>query len=79
MNFTNLTEYLDTLYEREGVPSSDIIVYHKGKEVYRHTAGFQDVATGEPLRRDALYNVYSARDHLTECREHIRLSRWRTT
>lgn len=65
MNFTHLTEYLDSLYETEGVPSSDLIVYHKGKEVYRHTAGFQDVASGEPLRPDALYNVYSATKLIT--------------
>ena len=65
MNFKLLTEYLDNLYETEGVPSSDLIVYHKGKEVYRHTAGFQDVATGEPLRPDALYNVYSATKLIT--------------
>ena len=45
MNFQPLTEYLDNLFETEGVPSSDIIVYHEGKEVYRHTAGFQDVAS----------------------------------
>lgn len=65
MNFQHLTAYIDGLYKTEGIPSSDIIVYEKGKEVYRHSAGYQDVATGEPIRRDALYFMYSASKLLT--------------
>lgn len=65
MNFQHLTAYIDGLYQSEGIPSSDIIVYEKGKEVYRHSAGYQDVATGEPIRRDALYFMYSASKLLT--------------
>ena len=65
MNFQHLTAYIDGLYATEGIPSSDIIVYEKGKEVYRHSAGYQDVATGEPIRRDALYFMYSASKLLT--------------
>lgn len=65
MNFKYLTEYIDGLYKNEGIPSSDIVIYKKGKEIYRHTAGYQDVATGEPLRKDALYFMYSASKLLT--------------
>lgn len=65
MNFQHLTAYIDGLYATEGIPSSDMIVYEKGKEVYRHSAGYQDVATGEPIRRDALYFMYSASKLLT--------------
>ena len=65
MNFKYLTEYIDGLYENEGIPSSDIVVYKKGKEIYRHTAGYQDVATGEPLRQDALFFMYSTSKLLT--------------
>ena len=32
MNFKYLTEYIDNLYDTEGIPSRDIIVYLKGKE-----------------------------------------------
>ena len=60
MNFKHLTEYIDNLYRTEGIPSSDIVVYEKGKEIYRHSAGFMNVETGEPIRRDALYFMYSA-------------------
>ncbi len=65
MNFQYLTEYIDNLYELEGVPSRDIIIYQKGKEIYRHSAGFQDLKTGEPICRDALYFMYSASKLLT--------------
>ena len=65
MNFQYLTEYIDNLYDLEGIPSRDIIVYHKGKEVYRHTAGFRNVEKGEAIRRDDLYFMYSATKLLT--------------
>lgn len=65
MMFDRLTHYLDHLYETEGVPSCDLIIHHKGKEIYRHSAGFQDIETQEPLRRDALYFMYSATKLLT--------------
>lgn len=65
MDFTNLRCYIDSLYPTEGIPSSDIVVYHRGEEVFRHSAGFQDVSTGEPIRRDALYFMYSASKLIT--------------
>lgn len=65
MNFQYLTEYIDNLYDLEGIPSRDIIIYQRGKEIYRHSAGFQDLKTGEPIRRDALYFMYSASKLLT--------------
>ena len=65
MNFQYLTEYIDNLYDLEGIPSRDIIVYCKGKEVYRHSAGFRNVEKGEPIRRDDLYFMYSATKLLT--------------
>lgn len=65
MDFRYLTEYIDNLYATEGIPSSDIIVYEKGREIYRHSAGVMDFKTGEPIRRDALYFMYSATKLLT--------------
>lgn len=59
MDFSALTEYIDGLYRTEGIPSSQIVIHRNGEEIYRHSAGFQDVATGEPIRRDALYFMYS--------------------
>ncbi len=65
MNFKYLTEYIDNLYDTEGIPSRDIVIYQGGKEIYRHSAGYQDLKTGEPIRRDALYYMYSASKLLT--------------
>ena len=65
MNFNYLTEYIDNLYATEGIPSQDIIVYVKGKEVYRHSAGYRNVEKAEPIRRDDLYFMYSATKPLT--------------
>lgn len=65
MNFQYLTKYIDNLYDLEGIPSRDIVVYLKGKEVYRHSAGWRNVEKGEPIRRDDLYFMYSASKLLT--------------
>lgn len=58
MNFTNLEKFIDSL-PAYGIPSSDIIVYRDHKELYRHTVGVRDTETGEPLRGDELYFMYS--------------------
>ena len=65
MDFKYLTEYIDNLYATEGIPSQDIVVYVKGKEVYRHSAGYRNVAKNEPIRRDDLYFMWSASKLLT--------------
>lgn len=59
MNFDALSAYIDGLFATEGIPSSQIVIHKDGKEIYYRSAGFQDVATGEPIRRDALYYMYS--------------------
>lgn len=59
MNFDALGAYLDGLYENEGIPSSQIVIHRNGEEIYYHAAGYQDVSTHEPIRRDALYYMYS--------------------
>lgn len=60
MHFKHLTDYLDRLGETEGIPAAELAVCRGGREIYRHRVGCQDPATGEPLRRDALYFMYSA-------------------
>ncbi len=66
MNFEALTQFLNSLPERVGVPGTDCVVYHKRKEVYRHQSGYGDVETRMPVSPDALYNLYSA-SKLTTC------------
>ncbi|MBR6709203.1 MAG: beta-lactamase family protein [Clostridia bacterium] len=65
MDFTHLTAYLDRLSATEGIPASHLAVCLGGREIYRHRTGYQDPATGEPLRPDALYFMYSASKLIT--------------
>ncbi|HWQ58323.1 MAG TPA: serine hydrolase domain-containing protein, partial [Clostridia bacterium] len=60
MNFAALTDYLDHLDERFGVPAADCAVYRDGRLVYRHMAGYSDAARTKPLTENTMYWVYSA-------------------
>lgn len=58
MNFINLTNFIDSL-PAYGIPGADVIVYRDHEELYRHSAGVRDNESGEPLRGDELYYMYS--------------------
>lgn len=58
MDFTMLREYLDRAV-RERVPGVDCAVNYKGERVFRYSAGLGDIASGSPVARDSLYNIYS--------------------
>jgi CubicO group peptidase (beta-lactamase class C family) len=60
LDFTELTNYLDSLEARHGVPGCDMAVYHHGREVFRHSAGFSDAAKTKPVSPRDVYFVYSA-------------------
>lgn len=59
MNFTPLKNFLDYYLPMLGIPGSDTSVYVGREEVFRHTAGFDSLSLKTPVRRDALYNLYS--------------------
>ena len=42
-----------------GVPGSDTVIYKNHKEIFRYTAGCDDIVKRTPIRRDAIYNIYS--------------------
>lgn len=65
MTFKKLDEYLDYLPEC-GVPGCDFAVAHKGKIVYRHSAGFADHAKTRPISPRDIYRVYSV-SKVTTC------------
>jgi CubicO group peptidase (beta-lactamase class C family) len=64
MDFSRLTEYLDSL-PGSGDPCVDMVVYKDRKCVYRHSAGFRDAEKTEPLRGDELYHIYSVSKVIT--------------
>ncbi len=66
MNFTALTEYLDSLAS-VGVPGCDLIVCLDHEPVYRHAAGFRDDAREQPMRGDEMYWLYSCTKVFTSC------------
>lgn len=48
-----------------GVPGIDCIVYRDHGEIFRYSAGYAELESQTPVRRDALYNIYSATKPIT--------------
>ncbi len=59
MNFEIITEYLDSLVEKEGIPSVDCIIYQDHKEVFRHMYGTCDEKRTVPVMKDQRYLMFS--------------------
>lgn len=70
--FTHVENILRS-FEARGVPAYDMLIYHKGKEVYRRTYGFSDYAKQKPLCGNERYNIYSASKLIT-CTAAMQLS-----
>ncbi len=62
--FEPLTRHLDQFLEA-GIPGYDCVVYHKGKCVYRHWAGYTDLEKKNPMTGRELYNIYSCSKPIT--------------
>ncbi len=62
--FEALTKHLDQFLEA-GIPGYDCIIYHKGKCIYRHWAGYQDLEKTVPMTGKELYNIYSCSKPIT--------------
>lgn len=58
-DFSALRDYISYVTDVIGVPSAAITVKRGHEQLYYCQAGVQDRATGEPLRQDALYYMYS--------------------
>ena len=59
MPFEELTRLLDSMPSCD-IPAVDCLVYHRGRPVYRHMAGFADLEAGLPVTENTLFNLYSA-------------------
>ena len=66
MDFSRLTEYLDYL-RKLNVPGCDLAVYRDHELIYRHQAGYRDIACTTPIKGDETYLLYSATKVLTTC------------
>ena len=57
--FFDLEKYLDSLLVKLDVPGFDCKITHKGKEVFRHGAGYADRENKKPITDKTQYFVYS--------------------
>ena len=62
--FRDLVEFLDKNIEN-GAKGYDVIIYHKGKEVFRHYNGVSDIEKGTPVNGNELYYLYSCSKPIT--------------
>ena len=59
MNFQPLRDFLDYYVSMLGIPGTDTVVYKNHEEIFRHTAGYDDLRFKTPMRDNAHYYVYS--------------------
>lgn len=60
-----LEQFMDESIEKLGFPGIDCIVYKDHKEIFRHTSGYSSLETKTPVKRDAMYHIYSATKMIT--------------
>lgn len=65
MNFDKLKNLLESAVNDKNIPCADIIVTHKGKEVFRYFAGTSDDERKVPIKGDELYFLYSGTKVIT--------------
>lgn len=61
--FENTKKLLDKS-EALGIPAMDIVIYHKGREVFREIRGRRD-EEGSPLTEETLFDIYSCSKFIT--------------
>jgi CubicO group peptidase (beta-lactamase class C family) len=79
--FQKLKAFLDSLYDRFGVPAFDLLIYKEHDLLYRHMSGFSDIAKTKTVSKNDLYLLFSATKVVTSAaalqlveRERISLS-----
>ena len=65
MDFSVLSAFLDSLVEDKGIPGVDMVIYQDHTSIFRHNAGFRDVARTQPVRHDDTYFIYSCTKPIT--------------
>ncbi len=59
VDFAPLTDYLDSLEGRYGIPALDLKITHHHRPVYRHMCGYADYDRLVPLNERNLFYLYS--------------------
>ena len=65
MDFSVLTEFLNSMKEQRGLAGFDCMVRVRGQEVYRHMQGYADAEAARPIARDTIYRMFSMTKPIT--------------
>ena len=65
MGFERLTEYMDSLAERYGVPGADLKITRGYETVFRYSVGYTNYDKTVPVSADDMYNIYSGSKPIT--------------
>jgi CubicO group peptidase (beta-lactamase class C family) len=60
MDFTKLTNYIDSLNKEYGIPATDCKITQNHEVTYRHLTGYSDYENKTPLTKDNLFRLFSA-------------------
>lgn len=60
MDFSKLTEYIDSLNDTYGIPAADCVITKDHERVYRHMTGYSDYQNTKPLTDKAIFRLFSA-------------------
>ena len=71
MNFSRVTTFQESL-KNISIPGTDLSIYLKGKEVYRHQTGYADLESQAPITPNTLYAIWSMTKIIT-CAAALRL------
>lgn len=65
MDFEKLTEYIDSLYEKYGIPAVDCKITKEHKTIYRHMTGYADFEKTSAISEETIYRLFSATKVIT--------------
>ena len=60
MNFDKLTEYIESLNQKYGIPAADCRITKEHETIYRHMTGYADYDKTLPVDDKTLYRLFSA-------------------
>ena len=60
MDFSKLTEYIDSLKDVYGIPAADCLITKDHETVYRHMTGYSDYENTKPLTDQTIFRLFSA-------------------
>lgn len=60
MDFKELTEYIDSLYKKYGIPAADCKITKGHKTIYRYMTGYADYEKTSKINEDTIYRLFSA-------------------